>query len=92
MCKNVRIQEQVIEDAKADTPEVYALFEQGNNLVGLVKVFNRTLAMFYNVHRYGDVDLYAHTSTRDELSYKLIKRVFGVDDPMLRNMYRVVPC
>lgn len=91
MCKNYKVQHQVIEQAKQDTPEVYALYEQGDNLVGLVKVFNRTLAMFYNVHRYGDTELYAHTST-EGVGFKLIKRVFGVDDPMLRGMYRVVPC
>ena len=34
MCKNIEIQNTVIEQAKEDADKVFAIYEQGNDLVG----------------------------------------------------------
>lgn len=92
MCKNIATQRSVIEQAKEDTPDVFAVYEHDNDLVGLVKVYNRVLAILYDVHRYGDVEYYAKQTIRDELTPWYVKKLFGLDDRSMRNMFRVVAC
>ena len=89
MCKNYRVQRNVIELAKRDTPEVYAVYEQGEvqDLVGIVKVFDKVRAVLYDVHRYGDTEPFKQVPVWDRPSNRTIARMFD-----LTNMYRVVPC
>lgn len=92
MCKNYRIQNEVIEQAKQDTPDVFAVYEDGEDLVGIVKVYNRVLAILCDVHRYGDVEYYSKAAVKDELEPWYIKKLFGLDDRSIRHMFRVVAC
>lgn len=92
MCKNIATQNAVIEQAKEDTPDVFAVYENNNDLVGLVKVYNRVLAILYDIHRYGDVEYYSKETVHDELTPWYVKKLFGLDDRSMRNMFRVVAC
>lgn len=92
MCKDIRTINTVIEQAKEDTPDVFAVYEQGDDLVGIVKVYNRVLAILCDVHRDGEVEFYGKTSVRENLTPWYIRKLFGLDDPSVRNMYRVVTC
>lgn len=92
MCKNARIKNEVIEQAKQDTPDVFAVYEDGEDLVGIVKVYNRVLAILCDVHRYGDVEYYSKAAVKGELAPWYIKKLFGLDDRSLRNMFTVVAC
>lgn len=93
MCKNYATQRRVIDEAKMETPEVYALYEQGEDLVGICKVYDRTTAMFFNVHRYGDLDFHKKALVPDLMDFtailKFVRNEFGVGDPFIRRMYRV---
>ena len=92
MCKNARIKNEVIEQAKQDTPDVFAVYEQGDDLVGIVKVYNRVLAILCDVHRYGDVEYYSKAAVKNELTPWYIKRLFGLDERSLSRLFTVVPC
>lgn len=89
MCKNYKIQRTTIELAKADTPEVYAVYEEGSvpDLVGLVKVFDRTRAVLFDVYRYGDVEPFKTVPVFSRPSNRTIARWFG-----LTHLYKVVAC
>lgn len=89
MCKNYRVQRNVIELAKKDTPEVYAVFEDGPvpDLVGIVKVYERTHAALFDVYRYGDTELFRTIPMWARPSNRAIARMFD-----LTTSYRVVPC
>lgn len=86
MCKNYQTQCNVIEQAKRDTPEVYAVYEQGPvpDLVGIVKVIDRTTAELFDVHRYGDIELFKRVPVWSAPSNRTIANWFG-----LSHMYRV---
>lgn len=82
MCKNYKTQRNVIEQAKRDTPRVYAVFETilgDRDLVGIVKVVSETIADCYSVHRYGDTEPWAMGKSWDEPSYRTIAGWFGLD-------------
>lgn len=85
MCKNYRTQQAVISLAKRETPEVYAIYEQGPvpDLVGIVKV-DRTTAELFDVHRYGDIELFKRIPVWSAPSNRTIANWFG-----LSHMYRV---
>ena len=89
MCKNYRVQQNTISIAKQDTPEVYAVYEQGlvPDLVGLVKVYDRVRAVLFDVHRYGDVEVFRTIPVWGRPSNRTIANWFG-----LSSMYRVQPC
>ena len=86
MCKNYRTQQVVISLAKRETPEVYAVYEQDStpDLVGIVKVINKTTAELYDVHRYGDVEFFKRIPVWSAPSNRTIANWFG-----LSHMYRV---
>jgi len=91
MCKNYRVQQQVIEQAKAETPVVFALYELFDgvrNLVGILKVFDGTNAECWNVHRYGDTEPYRTGLRWDKPSNRTILGWFGVDS----RGYELTPC
>lgn len=95
MCRNYRIQRETIETAKEDTPDVFAIYEDhGENLTGLVKVFNKTLAILYAVDRYGDIEYEdkSGVANHDELTPWLVRKLFGLNDWGVRNLFEVVPC
>lgn len=89
MCKNNRVQQQVISLAKHDTPEVYAVYEDGPvpDLVGIVKVYDRVRAVLFDVYRYGDIEAFRTVPVWSKPSNRTIARWFD-----LTNLYRVVPC
>lgn len=90
MCKNTRIQRSVIEQAKAETPVVFALydlFDGVRNLVGIVKVFDGTTAECEDVHRYGDTEHWA-TKRWDRPNPRTVMSWFGIDP----RGYELVPC
>lgn len=89
MCKNIHTQSVVIEMAKRDTPEVYAVYEQEStpDLVGLVKVFDRTRAVLFDVYRYGDTEPFKTVPVFSRPSNRTIARWFG-----LTHLYKVVAC
>ena len=91
MCKDRKVINGIIEDAKQDTEEVYALYERDRGLVGLVKCYSRSLAIFYDVSADGVISYFSKSSS-EGMSYTLIRRVFGVDDRYIRRMYRVAAC
>lgn len=88
MCKNYQTQRNVIELAKRDTPEVYAVYEQGPvpDLVGIVKVIDKTMAELFDVHRYGDIEFFKRIPVWGSPSNRTIANWFG-----LTHFYRVVP-
>lgn len=88
MCKNAM---GVINDALRDTDEVYALYEQ-DELVGLVKVFNRVKAWFFDVEEDGTLDFHHKTDVANGVTIGLIKREFGVGDRFLRRFFYVADC
>lgn len=86
MCKNYRVQQTVIALAKRETPEVYAVYEQDStpDLVGIVKVVNKTTAELYDVRRYGDVEFFKRIPVWSAPSNRTFANWFG-----LSHMYRV---
>lgn len=93
MCRNVRVQRQAIELAKEDTPEVFAVYEDGGtNLTGLVKVFNKTLAILYAVNRYGEIEYEDKSGVSGNVTPWLIRKLFGLNDWGVRDLFTVVPC
>lgn len=92
MCKKYETITTVIEQAKEDTPDVFAVYEPGRDLVGLVKVYNRVLAILYDVAGDGELSYFRKGRVRGELDWQTVKRLFGLDEPGLRSLYRVVPC
>ena len=91
MCTDNRTIINVIEDAKADANEVFSLYEQDKGLVGLVKVFNKALTIFYDVKSDGELDYYKHDRCHN-VTHELIRRTFGVDEQCVREFYRVYTC
>lgn len=82
MCRNYRTQRNVIERAKRDTPDVYAVFETifgDRDLVGIVKVYAKTTADCYSVHRYGDTEPWAMDKPWNKPSNHTIAGWFGLD-------------
>ena len=91
MCKNYRVQQRVIEQAKSETPDVFALYELFDgvrNLVGILKVFDKSTAECWNVHRYGDTELYRNNLRWNKPSNRTILGWFGVDN----RGYELTPC
>lgn len=92
MCKNVEIQNTVIEQAKEDADEVFAIYEQGDDLVGLVKVYKR-LAILYDVHRDGTLDYFSKGRVYRQTTVRYIRNLFGFShDALVWSMFKVVPC
>lgn len=89
MCRNAHTQSLVIEMAKQDTPEVYAVYEQEStpNLVGLVKVYEGVRAVLFDVFTYGDIESFKSIPVWGNPSNRTIASWFG-----LTHMYRVVAC
>ena len=95
MCKNPS---RVIADAKDDTPEVYALYK-GDELEGLVKVFNGVLAIAYEIIVGDELSYYSKSSTKNVTNmYELVRRLFhveggpSIEDQYIRRSYRVAAC
>ena len=94
MCKAKKYQDECIDTAKADTPDVFAVYEDHDDLKFIVKVYNRVLAILYKVDRYGDIEYFekkALTSV-SKLNTTLIRRVFGFNDRSIRQFYSVSAC
>lgn len=89
MCKNYRIQRNVIELATAETPEVYAVYVEGpvRDLVGIVKVFNKSEAILCDVFRYGDTEPFRKLPVWGRPSNRTIAKMFD-----LTHMYEVEAC
>ena len=89
MCKNPS---RVIADAKDDTPEVYALYK-GDELEGLVKVFNGVLAIAYDIITGDELSYFSKSSTRNCTNrFEMVRRLFGVESGFIRPMYSVARC
>ena len=89
MCKNYRVQQNTISIAKQDTPEVYAVYEDGPvpDLVGIVKVYDKVRAVLFDVYRYGDIEAFRTIPVWGHPSNRTIAKWFD-----LTTLYRVVPC
>jgi len=92
MCKNRRFQSIAIEQAKHECERVFAIFEFGEDLKHIVRVYNNTLAIIYDVDRYGEVEVAEHKACKGEPTPFFIKKLFGFNDWSVRRMYRVVAC
>ncbi len=91
MCKNRRLQTVAIEEAKHECERVFAVFESGEDLKHIVRVYNGVLAIMYDVDRYGECEVSEHKACKDPSPFG-IKQLFGFNDWGIRNMYRVVAC
>lgn len=91
MCKNYRVRRQVIETAKQDAEKVFAVYEGGEDLKFIVKVFNK-LAVLLKVDRYGGTEFYEKHTLTSKPSVGLLRKVFGLNDRSVRQFYELVPC
>lgn len=92
MCKKNEIKQAVIKEAKVDADKVFAVYESGDDLVGLVKVYNR-LAVLYDVHSDGTIDYFTKARVYGRATVRLVRKLFGFDDnALVFAMFRVVPC
>ena len=89
MCKNSRIQSEVIAAAKAMAPEVYAVFEMDGvrNLTSVI-VADAERAISFSVHRYGDMEVERKVPRYRCETLRDIARAFDVD----RRTSQLVPC
>lgn len=90
MCKNVRVQSRVIEQAKRDTPLVFGVFERDvvRDLVGIIKVFDRSTAVCESVHRYGDTEHWKSVPTWSNPTPRVMASWFGLN----LSECEIVPC
>lgn len=86
MCKNRTNQRRCIETAKLETPEVYAIYENVDaiDLVGIVKVHERTQATLCDVDRHGNATSFQSVPVWRRPNNRQIARMFG-----LTHCYRV---
>lgn len=94
MCRAKKYQDECIDTAKEDTPDVFAVYEDREDLKFIVKVYNRVLAILYRVDRYGEIEYFEKKAlaSRSKLNTTLIRRVFGFDDRSIRQFYTVYAC
>ena len=96
MCKNPSA---VICDAKRDTPEVYALYKNDSELVGICKVFSESLAIAYNILPNDELDYYNKDATKRWTNmYEFVRYLFhveggpSIDEKLIRDSYTVAAC
>ena len=92
MCKNRRFQRLAIEQSKHECEFVFAAYEFGNDLTHIVRVYNGSLAILYNVNNRGEVSHVEHKACEDRPSVGFITKLFGFNDRDMRETYRVVAC
>lgn len=98
MCRNRRYQKVAIEYCKADAEQSFAIY-QGEDLRHVVRVYSqrgRSLAMLYNVNRYGECECAEHRAfdsrVNGGVSPLFIKKLFGFNDWGLRHLFYVAAC
>ena len=91
MCRAKKYQDECIDTAKKDTPDVFAVYENREDLKFIVKVYNRVLAILYKVDRYGNIEYFEKRAltSRSMLNTTLIRKVFGFNDRSIRQFYTV---
>ena len=77
MCRNYRVQRDVIRAAKDRADEVYAVYED-ENLTTIIEVKGDE-GTSYDVHRYGDVEVNRRVSHLFDRTLKALARSFDVD-------------
>ena len=90
MCRNYRVQQDVIRAAKDRADEVYAVYENdagARNLTTIIEVKGST-GTSYDVHRYGDVEVRRRVPRLFDTTFKALARSFDVD----RRTCQLVAC
>lgn len=80
MCRNYRVQQDVIRAAKQRADEVYAVYENDGirNLTTIIEIKGHE-GTSYDVHRYGDVEVRRRVPHLFDTTFKALARSFDVD-------------
>lgn len=92
MCLDETKKARIIEEAKEDADKVFAVYESGDDLVGIVKVYDR-LAVLCDVHSDGTIDYFKKGRVCGRATVRLIRNLFGFNDNgLVFAMFKVVRC